>query len=104
MITISNLEQKEIIKGFKGRFVHTDKLTIVYWDVEKGAVLPTHSHIHEQVTEILEGQFELTMEGETKVCEPGAVTVIPSNVVHGGVALTDCRIMDIFCPAREEYK
>ena len=36
-MTISDIEEREIIKGFKVRFVHTEKSTIAFWNVEKGA-------------------------------------------------------------------
>ncbi|NOY99054.1 MAG: cupin domain-containing protein, partial [Chloroflexi bacterium] len=36
--------------------------------------------------------------------EPGAVAVIPPDVPHAGRAVTDCRIIDVFYPTREEYK
>lgn len=104
MIEIASIAQKEIIKGFKARFIHTDNLTLGYWDVEEGAVLPLHSHFHEQVTKVLEGKFELTVGNETKVYEAGYVAVIPSNVIHGGKALTPCKLFDIFSPVREDYK
>ena len=104
MIEITSIAQKEIIEGFKARFIHTDNLTLGYWDVEEGAVLPLHSHFLEQVTKVLEGKFELTVGDETKVYEAGYVAVIPSHVIHGGKALTPCKLFDIFSPVREDYK
>lgn len=103
MIDISKIEEKELMKGFKGKFIHTDHMTQAFWEVEKGAELPFHSHVHEQTTQVLEGKLELTIDGETEVYEKGFVVVIPSNVVHGGVALTDCKIFDTFSPTREDY-
>jgi len=104
MIDIAGIEQKETLKGFKGRFIHTDNTTLVFWEIEKGSILPVHSHIHEQTTLVTEGKFELTIAGETKIYEDGLLAVIPSNIVHSGVALTDCKIFDIFSPVREDYK
>ena len=104
MIDLSTIEPKEIIKGFKARFVHTDNATIAFWEVEKGAILPMHSHIHEQTTQVLEGKFQLTIGDETNVYTHGFIAVIPSNVLHSGIALTDCKIFDVFCPVREDYK
>lgn len=102
-IDISKIQQKEIIKGFKARFIHTEQSTMAFWEVEKGASLPVHAHIHEQTTVVLEGKFELTIDGETKIYEPGLVAVIPSNISHSGVALTDCKLLDVFSPVREDY-
>ena len=104
MIEIRTLPEKEIVKGFVAKFIHTDTLTMGYWDVEEGAVLPMHAHFHEQITTVIEGKFELTVGDETRVYENGLVAVIPPNVVHGGKALTACKLFDIFSPVREDYK
>lgn len=100
----TDIEPKEIIKGYHGRFVHMDTFTFAYWEVEAGAEIPIHSHIHEQMMQVIEGQFELTLNGITKIYEKGMIVMIPSNVEHGGKAITNCKLTDIFCPVREDYK
>ena len=101
---ITDIEEKEVFKGFKGRFVHMESFTIGFWDIEAGSELPLHSHIHEQTTEVIEGELEMTCNGVTKVYKPGMIITIPSNVLHGGRAITRCKLTDIFCPVREDYK
>lgn len=101
---ISTIEQQEIIKGFKARFVHTESFTMAFWEIEAGAELPEHSHIHEQSTQVVEGSLEFTINGEKKVLTAGMVAVIPSNIKHSGKALTHCKLTDVFCPVREDYK
>ena len=103
-IDLGQIEAKEIVPGYRAVFVHSDAITLAYWTIEAGADLPEHSHPHEQVANVLEGTFELTIEGETKRLGQGTVAVIPSNVVNVGTAITDCRILDVFHPVREEYK
>jgi quercetin dioxygenase-like cupin family protein len=104
MLITNNLPQKEIIKGLHVRFVHTENCTIGFFEIEEGAALPAHSHFHEQVSQVMEGRFQLTIGDETHIYEPGMVAVIPSNIVHSGLAITPCRVMDIFTPVREDYK
>ena len=53
---------------------------------------------------VVEGDFEFTLDGETKICKPGDIVHIPSNLPHSGKAITPCKLMDVFSPAREEYK
>ncbi len=52
---------------------------------------------------MIEVTFVLTVNGEAKLLETGAMTIIPSNVPHNGKAITNCRILDIFYPKRDEY-
>ena len=101
---LKNIKSKEIIKGYHGRFIHMKSFTYAFWEVEKGSEIPIHSHIHEQMMQVIEGEFELTVNGVTKIYKSGTIVTIPSNVEHGGIALTDCKLSDIFCPVREEYK
>ena len=103
-VNLSDLSEKEAVPGFHGKFVHGDNMTTTFWRIEAGAKLPEHSHPHEQVSIVTEGKFEMTLDGETRQLEAGTVAVIPSNVTHSGVALTDCKIADIFYPVREDYK
>lgn len=100
---INDIQPKEILPGYTVRFVHTDSMTFAFWDVKEGSPLPEHSHHHEQVAQVMEGEYELTVDGETKRLKPGDVAVIPSNVPHSGVAITECKLMDVFCPVREDY-
>lgn len=101
---IFEIEQKEIIKGFKGRFFHTNSTTIAFWEIEKGAVLPEHSHIHEQTTQVINGELEMTIAGEKMVLKPGMIVSIPANIKHSGKAITACKLTDTFCPVREDYR
>ncbi|WP_309148934.1 cupin domain-containing protein [Arenibacter sp. ARW7G5Y1] len=52
----------------------------------------------------MEGNFEFTLDGITKIYEPGDLVIIPPHVSHSGVALTPCKLLDVFSPTREEYK
>ena len=101
---ISEIPERLLIKGIKGRYVHTENSTIGFVKIEKGAILPEHSHFHEQTSQIIEGRLEMVIGGETKILEPGMFTIIPSNVLHSAVALTDCKVTDTFYPVREDYK
>ena len=103
-LKLKNLEPREAMPGFRGRFIHGDSVTIVHWEVEVGATLPEHTHPHEQVSNLLEGEFEMTINGRTERLQTGSVAVVPPHAVHSGRAVTSCRFIDVFHPVREDYR
>ncbi len=103
-IHLSELAPKEILPGLHGKIIHGETMTLAFWDVEEGASVPEHFHVNEQIMHVLEGEFEFTVAGETKVYLPGELVIIPSNISHSGKALTACKLMDVFSPVREAYK
>jgi len=103
IIEWDKIEQRTVIPGFHGKFAHSNTMTFVLWEIDRGAVLPEHSHMHEQVVHVYEGELEVTVAGEARVLRAGSVGVIPPDAVHSGRALTACRVMDAFYPLREDY-
>ena len=101
---LKDIPTKEVFPGFVGKFVHSANMTFAYWKIKRGSGLPEHSHVHEQVVNMLEGEFELTVEGKSYRLLAGMVYTIPSYVKHSGRAITDCRILDVFSPVREDYQ
>lgn len=97
------LEEQEVFPGYRAKFIHSQNMTFAYWHIAAGASFPEHFHVHEQVMNVLEGEFELTIDGETEILKAGVVAHIPSNVKHSGQALTDCRMIDTFYPIRDDY-
>ncbi|MGN6394969.1 MAG: cupin domain-containing protein [Mucilaginibacter sp.] len=100
----SDIPTKEIAPGYFSKLIHTETNTINFIDVTKGSPIPRHRHVHEQLSFVLEGEFELTVNEIPQRLTPGLFAVIPSNVWHSGVAITDCRLIDIFSPVREDYR
>jgi len=88
--SLSSLTPQPLIPGFIGRMIHSESMTFSEWTIEKGSKLPEHSPPDEQT--------------EYQVVIPGMIVIIPSDVLHSGVALEDCKIIDIFCPVREDYR
>jgi len=102
-IKLSEVPSQEIMPGYHGKMIHTENMTLAYWEVEEGAAVPEHTHKNEQIMQVLEGTFEFTVNGLTKIYKPDDLAVIPPFAPHSGKALTPCKLMDIFSPVREEY-
>lgn len=103
-VNVSNIPAREIIPGYNGRLIHSDHMTVAYWSITAGSPIPRHDHPQEQIVNMQEGRFELTVDGEPHVLTAGDIVVIPPNVPHSGVAITDCRILDVWTPPRDDYR
>ena len=100
---LSEVPSRELLEGTEVRFVHSETMTVAYWRFEAGVPLPEHSHPHDQITNVIEGKFDLTVNGKTTRLEAGSVAIIPPHASHSGKAVTECRIIDVFHPVREDY-
>lgn len=103
--TLASLPVKEIFNGtIRGHYAHLERTTIGEVHLDADTVVPIHQHPHEQVTYVIEGRFEFTVGGETRLLEPGMAALIPGGTPHGGRTLTPCRVVDLFAPVREDYR
>jgi quercetin dioxygenase-like cupin family protein len=71
--------------------------------MKKGALVPKHSHFHEQITHIVEGSLLFRIEGNETVVRAGEVVCTPPNVPHEVLALEDSEVLDIFNPPRQDW-
>ena len=79
----------ELAPGNRRRvLLHMPELMQVEFAFSEGAVGALHSHPHVQVSYVAEGDFEVTIDGETQVIRTGGSFNVPSGKVHGVVALT----------------
>jgi quercetin dioxygenase-like cupin family protein len=100
----NDIKTKEIAPGFFSKLIHTETNTINFIEVKAGCSVPRHRHIHEQCSFIIEGEFELTVNDIPQLLNTGLFAIVPSNTWHSGTAITDCKLIDIFSPVREDYK
>jgi quercetin dioxygenase-like cupin family protein len=69
----------------------------------RGAVVPEHSHIHEQTGYLVSGSLRFFGDGEDTVVTPGDCWNFPSGEPHGAEALSDSVAIEVFSPIREDY-
>lgn len=56
---------------------------------------PPHRHPWEEVYVVLDGELEVTLDGESHVLVPGGVAHVPAKVVHSYRNLTECHFLTI---------
>lgn len=102
--SFNDITTKEIAPGFFSKLIHTASNTVNFIEVKAGCSVPRHQHIHEQCSFVIDGKFEMTVNDIPQMLDTGMFAIIPSNAWHSGIAVTDCRLIDIFSPVREDYK
>ena len=81
-----------------------ERLMLVEVTMNDGAVVPTHTHPHEQTGYLVSGRFLFELGDETRELGPGDCWLVPSEVPHKVTALEPCVLVDVFSPPREEYR
>lgn len=103
LIDLDQLNELNLADKIRARVVNTDNLSVAHVRLDAGAILPEHAHINEQIVNVVEGELELTVDGEPVILTPGKVMVLPPNLPHSGRALTDVYVVDVFHPVREDF-
>ncbi|MCE2421889.1 MAG: cupin domain-containing protein [Gemmatimonadetes bacterium] len=98
---------EDVTSGIQRRMVTGKKAMIAQVLLEKGAVVPEHSHENEQFTYILDGALRLWLgtgaDEEVFDVRSGEILHIPSNLPHRALALEDTLDVDVFCPPRQDW-
>ena len=92
---LAGIERKTLVYG--------KKTLMVEFRLQKGSIVPLHSHPHEQAGYLVSGQVKFLVGSEEIICNPGDSWCISGDEEHGGEALQDSVLVDIFSPIREDY-
>ncbi len=97
------IEQEQLSPAIARRMVNGRNLTVAQFALTKGAVVPRHSHVNEQVTYLVSGALRFVFdEGELQL-RGGEVLVIPPHEPHQVEVLEDSQVIDTFSPRREDW-
>jgi len=105
LIEHNEVEAVEMLPGvFRRTMTAGDKMMLVEVHMDKGAVVPMHTHPHEQTGYLASGRCRLQIGEDVRDLEPGGCWMIPGDVPHEATALEASVFVDIFSPPREEYR
>lgn len=79
------------------------KLTMAEFHYEAGAGAKMHSHPHQQVAYVIEGELDFTVGLETRRVAAGDSIYVAGGELHGCVAVVTSRVLDVFTPQREDF-
>ena len=96
---------KVLAPGVTAKIASGERMMFSLVTLAPDAVVPTHTHPHEQMGMLVSGTMEFTIEGETRLFSGNEMYFVPGGVPHGvkagpGGALA----LDAFSPPREEYR
>jgi quercetin dioxygenase-like cupin family protein len=96
---------KTLFGDITARTFWGEKMLVSVVELPPHSVVPLHSHPHEQVGIMLEGEATFTVGGERRLLKAGEIWIIPGGVEHM-VEAGEARALavDVFSPVREDYK
>ncbi len=97
-------EYKKLLDGVHFKtLVHGANTSLHEFKLDKGSLIPMHSHPHEQTGYLVSGKMNFIFKDKTLTAEPGDSWNIPGGVEHSVDVIDDCIVIEIFSPVREEY-
>lgn len=97
---------EEVNPSMKRKIITGEKLMIARMSLKDGFVVPLHSHMNEQITQVLSGRMRFWFGAEKEEMMelgPGDVVVIPPNLPHEALMLGDVEEIDTWAPPRQDW-
>lgn len=95
------LDPLVMVPGLTFQPVLGGKLMVNFVSFEPHTEAPVHWHEEEQISYVMDGEFEFEVAGETRIMRRGDAVVIPPNVPHGARTYdSSCLEIDVFHPPR----
>ncbi len=99
----AQINEEPLTPAISRQMIHGSSITVARLRAKQGAIVPTHSHVNEQITTMEKGAMLFVTPNGEIVVRAGESLVIPPNVPHSVQALEDSIALDIFSPVREDW-
>lgn len=100
-LDLDAIDPAEFVPGLVFRPVLGDRVMVNWVRFDPNTEAPKHAHEEEQITFVVEGEFEFDLDGDVRLMKPGMVAVIPAGVPHGARTTdSSCLEIDVFVPPR----
>jgi len=101
----SSVTPVEMLPGVVRRTLSEgERMMLIEVTLDQGAVVPPHTHPHEQIGYLASGRLLWELGDERLELSAGDSWLVPSNVPHQVIALEPSVAIDVFSPPREEYR
>jgi quercetin dioxygenase-like cupin family protein len=103
-----NKDDVKPVKAIEGIYrktlIYNNNVMMCFFSLEKASEIPLHNHVAHQIGYVLKGKLELITENDKFTVKKGDSYVFNSNEKHGAIILEDSEVIEVFNPAREDYK
>ena len=100
-----NIVPKVLAPGVTAKIASGERMMLSLVTFAPDAVVPTHSHPHEQMGMLVSGTLEFTIAGETRVLSGSGMIFVPGGVPHAAKAGPGGAVaLEVFSPPREEFR
>jgi quercetin dioxygenase-like cupin family protein len=100
-VEIAEIDPILFARGLEFRPLLGENVLVNFVSYEPHTDVPRHAHEEEQVTFVIDGEFEFECDGETRTLRRGSVVHIPPGVPHAArTRETSCFQIDVFSPPR----
>lgn len=100
-LNLEDIEPVNFLEGLVFQPILTDTQLVNFVRYEPNVDVPEHAHVEEQITFVVDGEFEFTLGGDVRIMRRGMVAVIPPWVPHGARTYdSGCFQIDVFVPPR----
>jgi quercetin dioxygenase-like cupin family protein len=104
-LRLDALDHFALAAGVRARALFGDGAMLNLVELDPGAIVPEHSHPHEQLGIVLSGEIVMIVDGEERPCHAMDAMHIPSGVVHGAYGGPEgAVVLDVFVPIREDFR
>ena len=98
--------EKVVVRGGVTRRIFSGKNSMLALnEIAPGTTPSLHSHPHEQLVYIVEGDVDFVVGDQVLAMKAGDMVVVPPNVPHSlkNKGAKTCLNLDVFSPIRDDY-
>jgi quercetin dioxygenase-like cupin family protein len=91
----------EFVPGLEFRPLIGRRILVNFVHYQPHTEAPVHAHEEEQVTFVVDGEFEFDLDGDVRTMRRGMAVHVPPGVPHGAKTIdSSCDEVDVFSPPR----
>lgn len=99
----ADIEPEQMNSLVTRQYVVGTNTMLVRLVLKKGAHVPLHQHMNEQISHVVSGSLAFLIEGKQEAIRAGEILCIPPHIPHEVIALEDSVVLDIFNPPRQDW-